>query len=446
MALAQFLATLLRILSTEPILLNQRLDPQLKTRAPLFVTAHPLTKLITFSKTEPGRRTLGYYLLFICLGLSTAVIGPTLPTLAEQTHTPLGNMGWLFLAGAIGYFAGTLLGGRVFDRMRGHPLLGIAQCASALMFALIPFMPSLGGLLIVFVLKGTADGLMNTGANTLLVWTHRDKVGPYMNGLHFFFGLGAFLAPLLVAQVAEVAGGYRWVYWGLAVLAALVGLNALTLPGQPRPVPPMPAELGRPTVTRQDYTIAFMAALFLFFYVGAELAFGGWIYTYATTLKLMSVTEGAYLNSAFWLAFTLGRLMSIPMATRLPPQSILWIALLSCLVIMTGLILKPDTRWILWAVTIGLGFCLAPIWPTGFTLAGQSLRLTARLSGLILLGDSLGAMVLPWLVGQVIAQTGPHALTQLVLGSLLGNVIAFVGLSRLRPPVPKPSATVLSES
>lgn len=405
-----------------------------------------ITNLTNFSKTEPGRRTLGYYLLFICLGLSTAVIGPTLPTLAEQTHTPVGDMGWLFLAGAVGYSAGTLLGGRAFDRMRGHPLLGVAQCAAALMFALVPLMPNLGLLLIVLVLKGVADGLMNTGANTLLVWTHREKVSPYMNGLHFCFGLGAFVAPLLVAQVAEVAGGYRWVYWALAVFAMLMGLNALTLPGQPRPVPPAQTETGRPAITRQDYTIAFMAALFLFFYVGAELAFGGWVYTYATTLKLMSVTEGAYLNSAFWLTFTLGRLISIPVATRWQPRPILWIALSSCLTIMAGLMMRPDSRWLLWLVTVGLGFCLAPIWPTGFTLAGQSLRLTARLSGLILLGDSLGAMVLPWLVGQVMARTGPPALAYLVFGSLVGNLLAFIGLWRLRPATRESSAPVLSET
>lgn len=407
--------------------------------------AWTFSHLTTFSKTEPGRRTIGYYLLFICLGLSTAVIGPTLPTLAQQTHAPLGDMGWLFLVGAAGYSAGTLIGGRVFDRMRGHPLLGLAQCASALMFALIPLMPNFGGLLMVVTLKGVADGVINTGANTLLVWTHHDKVSPYMNGLHFCFGLGAFLAPFFVAQVVEVAGGYRWVYWALAGFAALMGLNALTLPGQPRPVPHVSTEAGQPTVQRRDYAIALMAALFLFFYVGAELAFGGWLYTYATTLKLMGAAEAAYLTSAFWLSFTLGRLISIPLATRLLPKSLLTMALLSCLVIMAGLIIKPDSRWVLWAAAVGLGFCMAPIWPTGFTLAGQLLRLTARLSGLILLGDSLGAMVLPWLVGQVMAQTGPSALAYLVLGSLIGNVLAFSGLWRLRVPTREPHAPVLSE-
>src|SRR6266849_10845863 len=67
----------------------------------------------------------------------------------------------------------------------------------------------------------------NTGANTLLIWTHGAKVGPYMNGLHFCFGLGACGAPLLVAQVIGGAGGYRWAYWTLAAVMTLVSLYLL---------------------------------------------------------------------------------------------------------------------------------------------------------------------------------------------------------------------------
>jgi hypothetical protein len=43
--------------------------------------------------------------------------------------------------------------------------------------------------------------------------------------------------------------------------------------------------------------------------------------------------------------------------------------------------------------------------------------------------------VLPWLVGQVMAVTGPRALLYLVFGSLVGNVFAFAAMLRLRPAV-----------
>ena len=132
------------------------------------------------------RRTAGYYVLFLCLGLNAAVIGPTLPALAGQTHAALGQMGLVFLAGSAGYTLGTVAGGRVFDRVRGHPVLGLAQLGVAAMIMLIPAIPWFWALLAVLACKGFAEGLVGTGANTLLVWTHQDKVGPYMNGLHFW--------------------------------------------------------------------------------------------------------------------------------------------------------------------------------------------------------------------------------------------------------------------
>jgi FHS family Na+ dependent glucose MFS transporter 1 len=395
-----------------------------------------LSALLALSKSAAARRTSGYYLLFLCLGLTTAVIGPTLPALAEQTHTPLGHMGWLFLAGAVGYTSGTMLGGRVFDHVRGHPVLGMTQLASAVLLALVPILPWFWLMLGVLACKGCADGLVNTGANTLLVWTHGEKVGPYMNGLHFCFGLGAFLAPMLVAQVVGRAGGYRWVYWTLAACATLVSLGLFTLSGQPRPAPHRNIGARAQAGARIDYPMGIPAALFLFFYVGAEVAFGGWIYTYAVARQLASAAGAAYLTSGFWLSLTLGRLLSIPMATRFTPPQIILVALCTCLSTLTLVIIIRDSSVALWIATLGLGFGMAPLWPMGFTLAGQSRTLTASVSGFILLGDSCGGMVLPWLVGQVIAVTGPRALVYLVCGSLVGNGLAFVAMLCRRPAVP----------
>jgi fucose permease len=93
----------------------------------------------------------------------------------------------------------------------------------------------------------------------------------------------------------------------------------------------------------------------------------------------------------------------------------------------------PDSRGVLWGVALTLGFGMAPLWPTGFTLAGQSLTLTASRSGMILLGDGFGGMVLPWLVGQVMATTSPRALLYLVFASLVGNVLALLAMLRWRP-------------
>ncbi len=342
-------------------------------------------------------------------------------------------MGLAFLAGAGGYTLGTVIGGRTFDRVRGHPVLGSAQlCAAALLFT-IPALRSFWLLLAVLAAKGFAEGFINTGANTLLIWTHREKVGPYMNGLHFFFGLGAFLSPLIVAQVIGGALGYAWAYHALSAAALLAGLGMLFLPGSPQPGRPQREETAGRNAPRAYVPLVLAAALFLFFYVGAEITFGGWIYTYAVTLKLASAAGAAYLTSGFWLSFTVGRLVSIPAAIRLRPQQIIPAALAGCLSLLALGMVFPGSGTILWIMAIGLGFCMAPIWPTGFTLAGQSMPLTGQLAGMVLLGDSFGGMLLPWLVGPVIGAAGPAAMVFLIFGSLVLNLLAFVSMLRLRP-------------
>ena len=186
------------------------------------------------TKSEKLRNTSGYYLLFVSLGYSLGITGPALPSLAEQTGSTLGAIGSIFLFGALGGMLGTAISGRLFDRLsRGYLLLGLAQLASAVLFALIPQAGSLPVLLLIFFISGLPVGMINTGANTLLMWTHGKNAGPYINGLHFSFGLGAFLAPTVFAQVLKLGGTYQHAYWALAGLAVLVGLFVLFLTGSP---------------------------------------------------------------------------------------------------------------------------------------------------------------------------------------------------------------------
>ena len=395
-----------------------------------------LTKLFNMTRTDAIRHTFAYYTLFMCLGLSIAAIGPTLPSLGNQTHTTLGNLGLVFLIWSIGYTLGTYLAGRVFDKVPGHPVLGVAQICAAILLILIPAARTLWLLLAILACKGIAEGFINAGSNTLLVWTHGEKVSPFMNGLHFSFGVGAFISPLLVAQALGTPTAFHWVYWGIGAFALLAGVRLLTLKGSPLPLTEQKKSSGEIVSLRSYYPLVIVATLFLFFYVGAEITFGGWIYTYGVTLMLVSSAGAAYLTSGFWLTFTIGRLISVPAAIRFTPKQILTVALLGCLSILALAMLFPGSRTVLWILALGLGFCMAPVWPTGFTLAGQSFPLTGRLSSIVLLGDSSGTMVLPWLVGRVIETSGPSAMLVLIFGSLILTTLAFGAMLWLRPKRP----------
>jgi FHS family Na+ dependent glucose MFS transporter 1 len=374
------------------------------------------------------RRSSGYFLLFICLGLDMAVVGPTLPALAAQTGSTLGAIGLIFFLSAGGGALGTLLGGGLFDRVPGRLVLGAAQFLSAALFFLVPHVPWYGFLLILFIVKGIAGGLVNTGANTFLLWTHGEKAGPFINALHFFFGLGSFLSPFLLGLLISAGGDYSDVYLLLAVIDTTVGVAVLASLNAPVSSPRQPSGVDAREATSSLAPIILSAALFLFFYVGAELTFGGWVYTYAITLHLADAVQAAYLTSIFWLAFTIGRLISIPAALRFSPRQIIPTAIAGGAGFLCLLILAPASPSALWIAAAGIGFCMAPIWPTGYTLAGQSVSLTARISSLILLGDSIGGMVLPGLMGLLMERAGAAAMTPVVLGSLMATFLAFLGI------------------
>lgn len=383
-------------------------------------------------KIAHARQTFGYYFLLIIIGLDVAIIGPTLLALSEQTGSTISAIGAVFLAGSIGYTIGTMAGGWSFDHLPGHFVLGLAELLAAVMLICVPFAPSLEVLLIILTLKGIANGFVNTGSNTLLLWTHGENSAPYMNALHFFFGLGAFLSPILVAQLLLRGGTHREVFWIVGVLAALVSLYLFSLPGSPRPAHIGDENDNRPTNLRSHLPMVLAAMFFLFFYVGSEITFGSWIYTYAIKLNLADPITGAYLNSGFWLSFTAGRLISIAIATRFHPQQVILVALIGCMTVLGLAIAFPGSNTLLWLAVIGLGFFMAPIFANGLTLAGQSIPLSARLTSIILLGDSIGGMVLPSLTGPVLDGFGPQAMPWLVLGSLALNLAVFFILVRLR--------------
>jgi len=86
-----------------------------------------------FLKLESVRRTFHYYLLFIYLGLICWHQRPDFAGIGHPNGYPSGQMVLCFYSVSLGYTLGTLLGGRLLDRMRGHPVLGVGQLVSALL-------------------------------------------------------------------------------------------------------------------------------------------------------------------------------------------------------------------------------------------------------------------------------------------------------------------------
>ena len=358
--------------------------------------------------------TIVYFSVFLAIGISASWIGPALPSLASGVNVGLAAISYLFIARYFGVMSGILFGGRVFDIKPGHPIMAAMLALLALLTALVPFTNQLWQMALTFLLLGFASGTLDVGGNSMLPWIYRKNVGPYMNGLHVFFGLGAIMTPIAFVRLFMVGESLRLPLWFFAILLFLPGTFLLLLRS---PQPENPAQDFSPG-NGMRYLILLVGA-FLFMYVGAEVSINGWIYTYSLEMRLTTEVTAAYLTSVFWIFIALGRLAAIPLYSYIRSNTILILDLVGGIA-CTGLVLAfPGSRIALWSGIAGIGLFLGSVFPTLLSLVEERIGTTGQRTSWFLVGASIGAMLFPWLVGQLFGYIGPRGLMYVALGSLL---------------------------
>jgi MFS transporter, FHS family, Na+ dependent glucose transporter 1 len=357
-------------------------------------------------------RALAYFSGFVVLGLVIGALGPALPYFAQQTGVSLDGVGVLFPATGIGHLVGNALSARCYDLYPGHRILCGALAVLVVALLTVPRAPALWLLMLIFLVMGIAKGTLDSGGNTLVLWSYKETTARYLTALHFCFGVGAFLSPILLAQSMSRTGGIAQGYGLLACCAALVLLWYTRLPS-----PVAPSRTIDEQQDGADRRFVVLLAVFLFFYTGTEVAFGGWIFVYAAVHRSSGLEAAGYLTSSFWGALTLTRLAAMPLLRRRRSYRALVTALLICLC-SAAVLSAVATDASLWAGTIGLGAGMAIIFPMAMTLVHQTGRVSGRTIGQLGVGASLGAMIVPWLVGRLSRSIGPEVLLWFPLPAL----------------------------
>lgn len=372
------------------------------------------------------RQTAAYYLAFILLGLTAALLGPTINALAQNASVTLGEVSILFTAYSLGYLGGSLVSGRLFDRVRGHPLVAASLICVAALLSATPLLPSLWLLVLIQVLLGVAASAVDVGCNTLLVWVHDREVGPFMNALHLMFGVGAFLAPIVTSAAISAAGGVAWAYW-LPALAAIPVAGLLML--LPSPQAQHTAGDMRGSAGSNPLLIT-LIVLFFFLIVAGEAGMAGWLFNYAKAYGADDAAS-ALTTSAFWGAFTMGRLLSIPIAVRVRASRILFVSTALCVLGLLIMLAGQGDATATTASALVFGLGMASLFAMMVAYAEQHMVISGSTTGLFLVGASLGGMVVPLLIGRTFESIGPVVMPAALLICMVGALGALLAVFRV---------------
>lgn len=369
------------------------------------------------------RLALLFYAAIFFEGIMFSSVGPVLPELRDRTGSTLGAIGILFTANSLGYILGSLAAGRSFSRLPGNYLLAAALIWTAAVAVLIPFVGVVWILVVAFAAFGFALGFIDVGTNTLIVWVFQSDVPPYMNALHLSFAVGAFVSPLVIDRFAVVNGDATTAYW---LFAALMLPLAFALTRRQSPSPPEAvSETPGGVVIRRYALFLGLMALFFFMHVGAELAYGGWIFSYADEIGLGDDTTGRILNSVFWGGLVIGRLLAIPLSMRLSTRAMIVVDLVGAVASLGLIALLPEWGPSLWIGTIGFGVSIASIFASGMNYTEERMPITSGVTSLLVVGAGLGSMTIPWVVGRGLDARGPEMLIYLVAATIAAAIVVF---------------------
>ena len=319
------------------------------------------------------------------------------------------------------YFLGALtmppVAGEVSDRF-GKKTVLIA--AVVVMIAGIVTVASTGRI----VPAGLGVFLTGAGACTLeglfsakITDVHADNSEKIMNYSQGVFCAGAVLGPLMVLAVRVPGGVWQTNMYIIAVLLAVAGGAILCLPGDKKEPERVKGGAAYSFTLMRD--IRFLLFFFsILLYVGAEAGVAFFITDYfegsATVLGEISL-------SLFWGSMIIGRIIAGLLSRH--SGKIMLICLFTALIFSLLLqINQPPVVSVF--IYIMIGFGMSAVWPLIMAACTRAFRSTSGTAGgLMMLGGSLGGMLIPFVIGIISNAGSVRSAILLVPAAILVTII-----------------------
>lgn len=363
-----------------------------------------------------------FFVMFV-LGAINYSKGVILPRAQDDLGFGYGDVGIIMGIYYTGFFLSSLLGGFISDKkgLRFISVLGAFIMIAGLIgtgasYNFITFS-------LLYAVVGMGLGIMTISSNAIVPPVFKDKQGLMFNIMMGVYGIGAFLAPLVLDYLFGVEISWRTIYIVLGSVLVIFAIYSIKAP--------LPKESdNKESLNFKEFfgmlkNKQFVLILFLLTsYVAAEAGLASWLPAYLEGINLENAQSlGARYLSIFFAIFTIGRLLGGMIVDKFGEKRVILVFSLLAAVMFGLAKFGPDA----WAILYGVsGAFFSVIFPTAVALATTMFKNAGSALGFLYTAAGIGAMLSTWLVGWIMEHFGVRAGFNLPLIFLIGVALLTV--------------------
>ncbi|XP_022710098.1 sodium-dependent glucose transporter 1A-like isoform X2 [Varroa jacobsoni] len=386
-------------------------------------------------------QTINMNTIVACMGMMDSSYGATLLDLAEIFHTSVHAISFTLTTKS----AGALFGGLMYRSCNIQLVLAVCALLSGLLAVLVPLLPNVIMLHIVSFILGSILSTADVGMHVWIQVIWRHKAGFQLQLYNLVFGLGGIVAPFIcepflsssiqninhssgtlhsasdtvlldttAATALNLEKGIRSasrIYFAYGImggilLAAAISIIVLYTFDRTDPKPGVDSPKSNEDLPQKSkYTIITLLSIYLFLGIIDEVTFSAYLPTFAVCQEnlRLSKSSAAYLASAFWTSFTIGRLFATLLTLKFSPGKLIAVFHFILMIATLGMLFYiKESVLVVWLGTIMVSFGLGPFFGNATVWGIQYIVLTHNHMSVIFICVCAGMTIPGLLIGPFI--------------------------------------------
>jgi fucose permease len=302
------------------------------------------------------------YIAFIALGLPDALLGASWSLVRMELGTSLGTLGIMTFIVYLMSIVSTYNAPRLLKYLETKKIVLFSIMFTGFSLVLMSRVDYFYQLLFFAIPLGMGAGAIDVSLNHYLAVNYKAH---HMNYLHSFYGVGVTLGPTIMSYTLS-QNSWRLGY--VIVGLILLGISLIMLLSFP--LWKMESREDRDDqhhhITLKEILKtkgAVESILIFLFYVHFESLGGVWIASYFFIERGVSYATAALFTTAFYLMFTIGRLLSGLLSMKIKPTVLIKVGEMLMLTAGILMLIEFDALWVYFIVVGILGLGAAPIYP-----------------------------------------------------------------------------------